>query len=473
MQINDVHGYVNAHPEMFIEHGGLQFRRAGGYARISTMLQEARKENPEGVLAFDNGDTFHGTYPVVASKGADLIPIVNALEFDAMTAHWEFAYGPKQFEHIASQLNYPVLACNCYDQETNERVFPAYQLIERGGLHIGVIGVAEHIVDKTMPPHFSEGVYFTLGNEEIPGIIDELRNEHHVDLIIVLSHFGFPQEVKLASEVDGIDILLSSHTHNRLSEPVIVNDTIIIQSGCHGTFIGKLDVEVQNNTVTSFSHKLMEVSEDIEPDANVQKLIDNIIQPHSNMLEQVIGKTDTILHRYAQLETTMDNLLLQALVETSGSNLAFSNGWRYGGPILKGDVTMNDLWNIIPTNPPVSTVELTGKELIDMLEENLERTFSSDPYEQMGGYVKRCLGLTMYVKLENPAGMRILDLFIGRKPVEKNRVYTATFVTAQGVPQKYGVNRRNLEIDAIEALKQYFEKNKVVSADLRGTIQVI
>src|SRR5699024_73738 len=99
-------------------------------------------------------------------------------------------------------------------------------------------------------------------------------------------------------------------------------------------------------TVTSFSHKLMEVSEDIEPDANVQKLIDNIIQPHSNMLEQVIGKTDTILHRYAQLETTMDNLLLQALVETSGSNLAFSNGWRYGGPILKGDVTMNDLWNI-------------------------------------------------------------------------------------------------------------------------------
>src|SRR5699024_10560266 len=116
MQINDVHGYVNAHPEMFIEHGGLQFRRAGGYARISTMLQEARKENPEGVLAFDNGDTFHGTYPVVASKGADLIPIVNALEFDAMTAHWEFAYGPKQFEHIASQLNYPVLACNCYDQ---------------------------------------------------------------------------------------------------------------------------------------------------------------------------------------------------------------------------------------------------------------------------------------------------------------------------------------------------------------------
>src|SRR5699024_11431626 len=100
--------------------------------------------------------------------------------------------------------------------------------------------------------------------------------------------------------------------------------------------------------------------------------------------------------------------------------------------------------------PPVSTIRLTGAEILYMLEENLENTFSSDPYKQMGGYVKRCLGLKMYVKLENPPGMRIQQLFIGDKSVKKNHVYQAAFVTVQGVPQKYGQNRKNLTIHAVD-----------------------
>src|SRR5699024_3337881 len=101
------------------------------------------------------------------------------------------------------------------------------------------------------------------------------------------------------------------------------------------------------------------------------------------------------LNRYQQLETTMDNLLLEAIRQAAGTTLAFSNGWRYGAPIPPGPITMNDLWNIIPTNPPISVVDLTGEELLDMLEENLENTFSANPYKQMGGYVKRCLGMKM------------------------------------------------------------------------------
>src|SRR5699024_12618840 len=97
------------------------------------------------------------------------------------------------------------------------------------------------------------------------------------------------------------------------------------------------------------------------------------------MLEPIIGKTDVALHRYAQLETTMDNLLLQAIVDVSGAELAFSNGWRYGAPVPVGPITLHDIWNMIPTNPPVSMVHITGAELIDMLEENLEKTFVEDP----------------------------------------------------------------------------------------------
>src|SRR5699024_6184091 len=449
MQMNDTHGYYQLHNEMFIEKGTEVYRKAGGFGRSAKILKEERAENPGRVLALDNGDTFHGTYPVVETKGEGLLPILNKLAFDAMTAHWEFAYGPQHVETLVSGLIYPMLACNCYDEETEKLVFPSHMVVERGGLNIGVIGIAEHIIDKTMPAHFSEGVYFTLGNEELPGIIKELRDDG-VDLVVVLSHFGFPQEVRLAREVDGIDVLLSGHTHNALKEPVVVNDTIIFQSGCHGAHLGRLDIVLQDKNIVDFSHELIEVTEDVQVDKEVAAMIDELEAPYRDMLDEVIGETKTGLHRYRQLETTMDNFLLQALLDVSGAELAFSNGWRYGAPIPVGPITMEDIWNIIPTNPPVSVVDITGAELIDMLEENLENTFASDPYDQMGGYVKRCLGMKMYVKLENPAGMRVQDLFIGGEKVEKDRVYEAAFVTTQGVPAKYGANRRNLNVKAVD-----------------------
>lgn len=473
LQMNDTHAYIDLHPEMFFKNGRESYRNAGGYARIATLFKRVRAQQPDGVLAFDNGDTFHGTYPAIASKGEALIPIVNALGFDAMTAHWEFAYGPEQFKKITSLLDYPMLASNCYKEGTGELLFPSHKIIKRSGLKIGVIGIAAHIVDKTMPAHFSEGIYFTLGNEELPRLITKMHEVDKVNIVVVLSHLGFPQEVELAKEIEGIDVLLSAHTHNRLSDPVIVNDTIIIQSGCHGSFIGKLDLEVVDGKIKDYHHELIEVSEDIEPDLEVKRFVKDAIAPYRKNLETTIGQTKIALNRYAQLETTMDNLLLSALLDTTGADLAFSNGWRYGAPVLPGPITMNDLWNIIPTNPPVSMVNITGQELLDMLEENLEHTFSSDPYGQMGGYVKRCLGMKMLIKVENPKGTRVQELFIGDEPVDKNKNYLASFVTIQGVPKKYGTNRQNLDIHMIDALKQYIEKNKVVAPVLQGTIQVI
>lgn len=399
--------------------------------------------------------------------------MVNALKFDAMTAHWEFAYGPAHFKQLVSHLNYPMLAVNIYDKNTNERIFPSQTIIERNGLKIGIVGVAEHIVDKTMPAHFSEGIYFTMGNEELPEIIQELREKDEVDLIVLLSHFGFPQEVKLAQEVDGIDILLSGHTHNRIIEPVVVNNTIVFQSGCHGAFVGRLDIEVIDGEIKDFSHELIEVNESITPDPYIQRLIDNTLQPHQEKLNEVVGFTNIPLHRYAQFETTMDNLLLASLLDTTGADVAFSNGWRYGAPVQKGPITVNDLWNIIPTNPPVSTTSISSTEIMEMMEESLELVFAANPYEQMGGYVKRFAGLTLYVKLENPPGMRIQQAFIGDQTLERNKRYQAAFVTVQGVPKKYGKQRQNLSIHAIEALQKYIKKQKTVSPNLCNAIHII
>lgn len=122
VQINDTHGYLEPHPELVWSPTGPTYRTLGGYARIATLLKQARQQNPDGVLALDNGDTFHGTYPAVSSKGEALVPLVNAWQLDAMTAHWEFAWGPKHFEEMAGRLNHPMLAINCYDKRTGERL---------------------------------------------------------------------------------------------------------------------------------------------------------------------------------------------------------------------------------------------------------------------------------------------------------------------------------------------------------------
>jgi 2',3'-cyclic-nucleotide 2'-phosphodiesterase (5'-nucleotidase family) len=252
-----------------------------------------------------------------------------------------------------------------------------------------------------------------------------------------------------------------------------VNSALIIQSGSHGSFLGRIDINVDSQGVNNYKHRLIEVDITIPQEPLIRKLVETAMKPHRKMLCAVIGETRTNLYRNNVLESTMDNLLLQAIQSYTGTELAFSNGWRYGTPVPAGPITMRDIWNIIPVNPPVSLCTLTGKEVWDMMEQNLEQTFAPDPYDQMGGYVKRCMGLNLYFKMENPAGKRITRLFIGEKPVDLNRKYTACYLTEQGVRVEYGSDKRVLDISAVDVLTNYIMDHRVVESPLRNTINAV
>lgn len=470
LQINDTHGYLEPHPELVWQGAEASYPTLGGYARIAGLLRQVREELRGAVIALDNGDTLHGTHAAVSSKGEAFVPLLNALGLDGMTAHWEFAYGPAHLRALAKSLSYPLLAINCYETESGRLVFPPSRVVERAGLRVGIVGIAATIVDKSMPPAFSEGIRFTLGRDELPGHIARLRREEDVDLVVVLSHLGFPQDVRLASEIAGIDVLLSGHTHNRLERPAEVNGAVIIQSGCHGSFIGRLDVGVEAGKLAKATHRLIPIDESIAPDAAMTAMVDAVLAPHRETLCAVVGRTSVGLNRNTVLEATMDNLLLDAIAEAAGTGLAFGNGWRYGAPIPPGPITRNDLWNMIPMNSPVSKVDITGGELWEMMEENLERTFCADPYGQMGGFVKRCRGVNIYAKIENPQGQRIERFFVDGAPLDRDRTYTAAYVTMQAVPPRFGRSRRDLDISALEALERHLRKHGEVGPSLRGTV---
>lgn len=473
MQMNDSHAYLDIHPELFWEKGKAVYRPAGGYSRIASVLKKIRSENPGQVLFLDSGDTFHGTYPAVNSNGEALVPILNALRPAAMTAHWEFAYTPQGFKKLTSKLSYPMLAVNVHTKESGEDYFKPYQVIEIAGLRVGVAGVASNIVDKTMPPEFSEGVYFTNGIYELPGIIKTLRQHEGVDLVILLSHLGFPQDMQLLQSIQDIDVVLSGHTHHRLDQAVQQGKTLVIQSGCHGAFLSRLDLTLEDGKVVDFEHQLIEISEDIEPDEEVQSLVTAALQPYQSYLNEVIGTTRTHLSRSWNLEATMDNFLLKVILAESGAQIAFSNGWRYGAPVLPGPILRNDLYNMVPMNPVISTVEINGEELKEMLESNVEHVFSRDPLNQMGGYMKRAMGLNVFMKIENPPGTRIRKIFVNGEEVQKDAIYQAGFITEQGVPEKYGQNRQNLSVHMIEAMESYLTQHGEINIGLENTFQLI
>ena len=467
--LNDVHAYLEPHAELFYKDGKETVETAGGYARIASVVNDIRSKNANTLL-FDGGDTFHGTLPVVESKGEAIIPVLNKLAFDAMVCHWDFAYGPAQLKKLASQLSYPVLGINVY-KEDGSLFFQPYIIKEIEGVKIAVIGICSNIIDK-MPKRFSEGLKITGGMNELPAIIEQVKAEG-AEVIILLSHNGFPQDVELISKVAGIDICLSAHTHNRLYEALKINDTIIIQCGCHGSFVGHLTVDIEQKKIVHYTYRLITVDESIEPDAEMEKMVTAIMKPFQHLKDNKLGDTENILHRYDTLNSTMDDFLLKAICAAADVQIGFSNGWRYGAPIAAGAISKWDLHNIIPMNPVVSTVELTGIEIINMLEENLERTFACNPMKQMGGYVKRCLGISIKMRIENSKGHRIQQIFAGNEPLKKDKTYKVAFVTEQGVPKQLGINRTDLSVKAVDAMAEYLSKNPVYKTTSFHTINLV
>ncbi|GAC1422715.1 MAG: hypothetical protein NVSMB67_19940 [Flavisolibacter sp.] len=154
--INDVHGYLEPHPELFYKEGNEIIETAGGYAKIATVIKRIQKANPN-TICFDGGDTFHGTLPLIETKGEAIIPVLNKLNLSAMVGHWNFAYGPKQLKHLSSQLNYQVLGINVYNEDGRLFLIP-YIIKEVENIKIGVIGVCSNIIDKRIPKHFSKGI---------------------------------------------------------------------------------------------------------------------------------------------------------------------------------------------------------------------------------------------------------------------------------------------------------------------------
>ena len=455
IQQNDTHGCLEAHNELFWEAEGPILKKAGGFSRIRQYVKDLKKEK-DNVLFFDGGDLFHGTMPLVATKGEAIVPILQRMGLDGFVpGNWDYAYGKKQLRQLTDQLGFPALACNVFDGDTRENFFKPYVLKELDGIKVGIIGLTYPYVDITMPTAFSEGLRFTKGVEEVTAAVEALRGQ--ADVIVLLSHMGLPLDAKLVSLVDGIDIVLSGHSHDRVQKPIVQNGTYIVQAGSSSSFIGRLDVEMENGAVSDIRYELVVVDEQLGEDEEIKALVDGVLAGYEQERETVAGKTEELLHRMTLEEAPMDKLITDAYFSAFECDAAFSHGWRYGHPIASGPVTLYDLHTIIPTNPELFTLELTGKELWNALEHNLEQVYSSDPFEQKGGYVLRSSGIKMTYKPYNPKGHRIQTLQIAGGPIQPEKTYRVTGGGSQSF-KKHEDKKAYQGVLAVDVIRSFLEE---------------
>ena len=447
-----------------------EYGRVGGLDRVATVVKSIRADRPDAIL-LDGGDTWHGSYTCHHTQGQDMVNVMNALNTEAMTFHWEFTLGSDRVHEIIDTLPFPALGQNIFDAEWDEpaEYFKPYTFFERGGSKIAVIGQAFPYMPIANPSWMFPEYSFGIRDENMQAMVDEVRGLG-ADLVVVLSHNGFDVDKKMASIVTGIDIILSGHTHDALPEPVLIDNTIIVASGSNGKFVSRVDLDVRNGQMMGFKHKLIPIFSDvITPDPDMAALIDGERAPYIDQLSEVIGQSESLLYRRGNFNGTWDDLICQALIEEREADISMSPGVRWGPSILPGqDITREDIWNVTSMSyGKVYRTEMTGEFIHIILEDVADNLFNPDPYYQQGGDMVRIGGMGYRIDINKPQGERITELTLlktGEK-IDPSKTYV--------VAGWASVNEGTEGPQVWDLVENYIRRNGIVKVNPNNSVQVI
>ncbi|WP_342378538.1 bifunctional metallophosphatase/5'-nucleotidase [Myxococcus stipitatus] len=475
LYVADLHAQLRAHPELFWRDGQERIEEAGGFARVAAAIHRIRAERGGEVLVLDAGDTIQGSGAAALTEGRALIAPLNALGLDgAVPGNWEVVYGPTVLRERAREMKHPLFAANVRDAHSGERLFPPYLLKQVGGVKVTVVGFTDPDVPRRQPPGYSQGLRYD-GPEELPSLVREVREREGAQVVLLMSHVGLAKAVGLAARVPGVDVHLSSDTHERTYEPVVENGSWVVEPGAFGSFLGRLDVWVEGGRVVDRRWELIELTASRFPeDPQVARLVDEALAPHEEALSSPVGHTDVTLARYAVVENPLDNVLADAIRVAGGTEIGLSNGFRFGTPLMPGPVREADLWNMFPIVNKLKTGKVSGRQLRAFWEQELENVFAKDPEKRFGGWLPRPSGMTLRFKADAPKGQRLLALEVGGVPVEAERLYTVTACEREGdapdmVCRIPGIQEpRVLEVDAHEAVRRFLAGKPRLQAELEG-----
>jgi len=405
------------------------YGRIGGLDRLATVVKRVRAERGQDkVLFLDGGDTWQGSLGANRSKGQDMVDCMALLKPDAMTGHWEFTLGEARVKELIKGLGFPFLALNVRDTEWNEPVFEPYKMFEKNGVKIAVLGQAFPYQPIANPRWLIPNWSFGIREDDVRANVEKVRNAG-AQLVVLLSHNGFDVDRKLAARVTGIDVILTSHTHDAIPEAIKVGKTLLIASGSSGKFISRLDLDVRNGAIKDFRYKLIPLFADvIKPDAEMMAAVAKARAPYAAELKRVVGQADSLLYRRGNFNGTFDDMICAALLRERDAEIALSPGFRWGTSVLPGQpITMEDIHNATAiTYPQVYRMGMTGQRLKEILEDVADNLFNPDPYYQQGGDMVRTGGLGYTIDVLKPIGSRISGMthLKSGQPIDADKEYT-------------------------------------------------
>ena len=446
------------------------YGKLGGLDRTATIVKAIRADRGDDkVLFLDGGDTWQGSYTALKTNGQDMVDCMKLLKPDAMVGHWEFTLGQDRVQEIIDDMGYPFLASNIVDNEWEEPVFESTAMFEKGGVKVAVIGQAMPYTPIANPRWMMANWSFGIRPEVLQENVNKARAEG-AEVVVLLSHDGFDVDQKLATVVNGIDVILTGHTHDAVPRAIEIGNTLVLSSGSHGKYMGRIDLEVTNGKVSGYSSTLIPIFADvIEPDKEMSNKINEVRAPFESECNRVIGKTEGMLYRRGNFNGTWDDLICEGLIEERDTEISLSPGFRWGTTLLPGqDITIDDLYNQTSMSyPSVYRLEFTGEQIKDIMEDVCDNLFNKDPFFQQGGDMVRVGGMGYTCAPKEDIGKRISNMTLLRtgEPIEASKTYT--------VAGWASVNE-NVEGPAVfDLMENYITKKGTINMPKNEAVKVI
>ena len=421
----DIHAYTY----LDFTESAEQFGKVGGFAYLKTLIDQLSGEAKGGALLLDGGDTWQGSGTALWTRGQDMVGACNLLGVDVMTGHWEFTYKDSEVLENARRFKGDFVAQNIkatedalfegtqVHDEDSGHVFPPYVVKTLNGRRIAVIGQAFPYTPIANPRRFIPDWTFGIQEQDLAELVEHIRATEQVDAVVLLSHNGMDVDLKLASQVSGIDFILGGHTHDGVPLPMVINNpggkTVVTNAGSNGKYVGVLDIEFGASGVSGYQYRLFPVFANLlTPDPEMQAYIDGVRAPYLNTLNEPLAISESLLYRRGNFSGTFDQLICDAMRNVLDAEISLSPGFRWGTSVLPGEtITMERVLDqTCMTYPETYVREMTGEDLKFILESVCDNLFNPDPYYQQGGDMVRVGGLRFSCAPKAEMGKRIANL---------------------------------------------------------------
>lgn len=483
LQTTDVHCQLHPHDELFWENGKSVFRKTGGYAHLASYFKKERKSNPN-TFTIDSGDMFQGSELSVKTSGEAIVPILNKLNYDLyLPGNWEVIYYKKAMQTLLGSLNAPKICANMYhdlgDDKKGELIFQPYHIWNVKGVKIGFIGYTDPLVPIRQSPNYSRGIIYTKPEDSLAYYVDVLRNQEQCAYILIVAHLGLSQQIHLANlpECEGVDYILGGDTHERVRKPIQCKYAKVVEPGAFGSFVGKLNLTIQNGKVIKDQYELVEITASkYLPDTEVASLIKANEKPFTQSIYRIAGYSTIPLYRYFVVENPIDTMILNALHwQMKDIDIVLSNGFRFCPPRTTPDhtgnipITEGYIYDMLPVDSTVRTAKVTGRQLKEWLEKELNNVFAAKASERFGGWVIKFKGMDVSFNAFADMGKRVKEVNIGGQPLDTTKTYSICACERDGDPNdmlcriKGVADAKNTEHTLHSVLERYLAANSPVT----------